>query len=97
MIKKVVKYTDNWQSHPLEVFNCMDMEKNEITDYTYYCTTDDYYLFHCSDCHDRYQLIVNLRYVDVCIAEKHDKLTKYGFKLIREIGDYKLWVRQRRN
>lgn len=92
MIKEVVKYADDWQLHPLEVFNCMNMETNEITGYGY-CSTEDYYLFHCGDYHDKYQRVVNLQYVDACITEKHDKLTEYGFRLVREIGDYKFWIK----
>ena len=91
MITEVVKYTNNWELHPDEIFNCLDIDTNELMDPAY--MSAQYYLFHCGDYHDRYQRVVNLRYVDACMTEFHDNLTKYGFKLIRVIGDYKFWVR----
>ena len=93
MITEVVKYADNWQLYPHEVFNCLDRDTNELTYTTQLPSDEQYYLFHCGDYRDKYQRVVNLRYVDACITEKHDKLTEYGFRLIREIGDYKFWIR----
>ena len=92
MITEVVKYADNWQLYPQEVFNCLDTDTNELMDTTY-TPFEQYYLFYCGDYYDRYQRVVNLRYVDACITDFHDNLTKYDFKLIRIFGDYKFWVR----
>lgn len=92
MIKEVVKYTDAWYLYPNELFNCWDKETDKLVEPPV-LPFDPYYLFHCGDYRDRYQRMVNLRYVDACVTELHDDLTQYGFKLIRMMGEYKFWVK----
>ena len=92
MIKEIVKYTNDWYLYPDELFNTWDKVEDKMMELTK-LPFEVYYPFHCGAYQDRYWRMVNLRYVDACMTESHDDLTKYGFKKIRMCGDYGFWVR----
>ena len=94
MITSIVKYTNNWDLYPNQLFNCLDKETDTMLEDTG-LPDSEYYPFPSSigNYRDRYLRVIALRFVDACFTDKFDDMTKYGFKLVREYGSEKFWVR----
>lgn len=95
MIRSINKFTydkEFYECIPSAIYNVLDIETNELMEYG--MKYGIYYIFHNGEDSDRYQRVVNLRFVDVCETDLKDDLGEYGFKLIRQIGARKQWVKE---
>jgi hypothetical protein len=96
MIRNVNKFTrekEFYECVPSAIYNAVDIETNELLE-DGVIKDGIYYIFHNGKVSDKYQRVVNLKFVDVCETDLEDDLSVYGFKLIRQMGVWKRWAKQ---